>query len=447
VEETLHQAEGLEKEYDWCGAAKCYEKAIGLMSAEDFSRMSATQERLGFAFYRAAFQVESNNEFMERMRQAVAAYDNAIKFYGRLDGSAKTPRILRCDAMIAYMGYWLASQVPEKKRLINECWRLTKESLKTFEEAGAALEYGKTYNQLSASACFVFFFERDLQPREMVVREAIERGERAIQFLSKLEDSHELAKAFVRTAGFLEVFGYYFLDSDERERYSERAKSCWERAKELSEMTAMIELLCILAAPSLSWGVGTDETLTIFHKALEYAGKTKDRFIVGCALEWLSLNTFWKTSLSEDPDERMELGKRALQYAEDAKRHYSLVSFISPLGDVLWVEAPYTEYYWASTVAETNMAKRRQLLEKALETAPDTLRRAENSGIPQNMLYAHHVFAKVLASLALTETDSDEKKRLLEKALVHRKESIEFTELLDRSTIGIGGLCRVTSLR
>jgi tetratricopeptide (TPR) repeat protein len=430
VEETLHQAEGLEKEYDWCGVAKCYEKAIGLMSAEDSSRMSEAQERLGYASYRAAFQVENNNEFMERMRQAVAAYENARKFYGRLNGSAKTPRILRCDAMIAYMGYWLASEVPEKKRLINECWKLTKESLKTFEEAGAALEYGKTYNQLSASACFGFFFERDLQPRERVVREAIERGERAIQFLSKLEDSHELVKALVRTAGFLEVFGYYFLDSDDRERSSERAKSCWERAKELSEMTAMIELLCILGAPSLSWGVGTDETLAIFDKALEYAGKTKDRFIVGCALEWLSLNTFWKVSVIEDPDERMEFGRRALQYAEDAKRHYSLVSFISPLGDVLWVEAPYTEYYQISAGAETNLAKRRQLLEKAVETAPDTLRRAENSGIPQNMLYAHHVFAKVLASLALTETDSDEKKRLLEKALMHRKESIEFTELL-----------------
>jgi tetratricopeptide (TPR) repeat protein len=330
--------------------------------------------------------------------------------------------------MIAYVGYWLASEVPEKKRLINECWRLTKESLKTFEEAGAALEYGKTYNQLSTSACFGFFFERDLQPRERVVREALERGERAIQFLSKLEDSHELVKAFVRTAGFLEVLCYYFLDSDERERYSERAKSCWERAKELSEMTAMSELLYILGAPSLSWGAGTDETLTIFEKALVYAGKTKDRFILGCALEWLSLNTFWK--VGEDPDEQMELSKKALQYAEDARRHYSLVSFTSPLGDVLWVEAPYTEYYWISARMETNLAKRRQLLEKALETAPDTLRRAENSGIPQNMLYAHHVFAKVLAFLALTETDPDEKKRLLEKALVHRKESIEFTELL-----------------
>jgi len=97
VEETLHQAEGLEKEYDWCGVAKCYEKAIGLMPAEDFSRMSETQERLGYAFYRAAFQVEDNNEFMERMRQAVAAYENARKFYGRLNGSAKTPRMLRCD--------------------------------------------------------------------------------------------------------------------------------------------------------------------------------------------------------------------------------------------------------------------------------------------------------------------------------------------------------------
>jgi hypothetical protein len=428
VEEILNQAERLEKAYEWLRAADSYEKALKLLPENDFSRKSETYERLGYAFYRFAFQAESNDEFRQRLRQAIANYEKVKEFCGMLNGPSKKPRILRCDAMIAHLGYWLASEVPEKKKLINECWRLTKGSLKAFEQACDALEYGKTFNQLSTSAFFGFFFERDFQPRERVMREAVEHGERAIQFLSKLEDSHELARAYVRTAGFLEVFGFHFCDSDQQKRQSEKAKSYWRRAIELSEMAAMIELLSALGAPSVSWGYGTDETLTIFNKALGYGGKTKDGFIVGCALEWLSINAFWKQS--EDPNESRKFMKEALQYAEDAKRHYSRFSFISPLGDVLWVEAPYTEYYWVYSRGETDLAKRRQFLEKALETAPYMLKQAEDSGIPQNMSYAHHVFAKVLASMGQTETDVDEKRRLLEKALAHRKESTELTKLL-----------------
>ena len=50
--------------------------------------------------------------------------------------------------MIAYVGYWLAAEAKEKKKKIDECWRLTKDALEAFREAGEGWEYGKTYNQL-----------------------------------------------------------------------------------------------------------------------------------------------------------------------------------------------------------------------------------------------------------------------------------------------------------
>lgn len=98
MEEILHQAEGLEKKYDWLGAAESYEKALKLLSEDDFSRKGDTNERLGYALYRAAFQAESNSGFKERMPQAVSAYEKAKGFYERLTESVKTPRILRSRA-------------------------------------------------------------------------------------------------------------------------------------------------------------------------------------------------------------------------------------------------------------------------------------------------------------------------------------------------------------
>jgi hypothetical protein len=94
-------------------AAELYKTALGSVPATGFLKMGQVQERMGYASYRAAMQVESANDFRERMPKATACYERAKEFYSRLSGSEKTPCMLRCDAMIAYVGYWVASGVPE----------------------------------------------------------------------------------------------------------------------------------------------------------------------------------------------------------------------------------------------------------------------------------------------------------------------------------------------
>jgi tetratricopeptide (TPR) repeat protein len=138
VEGILHQAEQLEKDYDWFGAAGLYEKALKLLPQNDFLKVGDSYERLGYAFYRSAFQAETNEPFTDRLRQSAVAYEKAVEFYGRPKQPAKTARTLRCNAMIAYVCYWLAPEAHEKKRLIDDCWRLTKEALNGFKEAGDA---------------------------------------------------------------------------------------------------------------------------------------------------------------------------------------------------------------------------------------------------------------------------------------------------------------------
>jgi len=428
VDVILNQAREREKAYDWLDAAEFYRKALNLVPETDFLKLGQVQEKVGYASYRATMQAENLNVFRDRMREAVADYEKAKEFYRMMSEPRKAPWMLRCDAVVAFFGYWLASEVPEKKRLLDECWRLTKEALKCFEEASDAGEYGKTFNQLSISAFLGFTLEWDFQARERAMREAVERGERSINLLSTFEDSYELAKAYVKTATYLQMFGSNFLDMDGRERYFQRASGYWQKAIEFSEETAMLELLSTLGGPSWDWGWGSDKALCNFEKALEHGKMTKDNFIVGCALEFLTMHTFWKAVAADDPSEGVELLKRALQYAEDAKLRYSSISFISPIGDVLWVEAPLAEYYWMLASYETNLSKRRELLERALEAGPDLLKRAENSGCPINIQYGHHIFSKTLGFLAFVETNSEEKRRLLEKALGHRNESVQLTE-------------------
>jgi len=420
-----------ERYYDWLSAVELYEKALAIAPKTDFLKRFHVQERIGYSLYRAGMQAENVVQFTERMRLAVANYEKAREFTEGLNELEKKPRMLRCDAMIAYLGFWLAVGVSEKKKLLEECWRLTKESLKAFKDAGDNLEYGKTYNELSQSACHRYELEWNFQAREKTIKEALDYGQEAVALLSTVGDSRELSRAHASIAAYLTTFSWYFIpDPDERAKYHQKALSYWQKAQGLSEDTALLEILKTFD-PFGVWGWGTDEALTNCEKALEYSRKTRDKYLLGCAFDSLAYTLVWRTETVEDPDERAKLAQKALQYAEDAKQEFSSISFISPRGGTFWTEAPHAEYYYESAGLQTSLRKRRDLLEKAVGAGTDGLQRAESSGYPGIISIAHHVFSKILVSLAQTEINPDEKMRLLEKALEHRNESIKITEQLE----------------
>jgi len=163
VEEILVQAKKQEMEYEWLATTELYEKALELLSEQSFLKKGEIYEQLSHACFRAAFQGESVHEFAERMCQAAATYEKAKESYAYDVESRRTPRALRCEAMIAYANYWRASEVHDKMRFLDDCWRLTKESLKAFLEAGDNLSYGKTFNQLCTSAGLEGYFDLDWQ--------------------------------------------------------------------------------------------------------------------------------------------------------------------------------------------------------------------------------------------------------------------------------------------
>jgi hypothetical protein len=165
VEEILKKAERLEKEYEWPRAAESYDEAFNLLSEDNFLLKGKTREQTGYALYRAAFQAESSDDFKERLHRAILSYQQAKELYGRLDDQLKTPRMRRCDAMTALMDYWLAEKPSEKKKLLDECWELTKDSLEGFG-LGNAVDYGKTFNELSASVDLGYFFHENPQIRK-----------------------------------------------------------------------------------------------------------------------------------------------------------------------------------------------------------------------------------------------------------------------------------------
>jgi len=430
VEQILGKAAEREREYDWLGALEFYTEALNLASETDFLGMGQIQERIGYAFYLGAMQAESVDEFRERMRQSVANYQRAKEFYGRLSEQVKTPRMFRCDAVIAYVGYWLASEVSEKKRLLDECWKLAKEALKAFEEAGDALEYGKTYNQLSSSAYYWYAFEWSFQAREKITKEALEYGDHTISLLSGVGDFHGLARAYVKTAMYLTIVSMYFIpDMDEKDSHNKKGLNYWQKANKLSEETAYLELLS-MAGESLEWSF--DERLAHYDKALGYAKKAKDRLMIGTALDQLTFAIFWKARGIDDPDKRLESYQKALQYAEDTMNQFSSISYISSRGGAFWTGAPNAEYYYYLGRWETDQSKKRDFLEKAVMEGNNAIKQAEDTGYPDIIVYVHWINSLALTSFAQVETNLGERRKLLEKALEHMTEERRLSDELER---------------
>lgn len=423
----LNEAQTKEGKYDWRGAIDCYKKAESVVSSESFFELANVFEKLGYAHYRLAMQSGSNDEFRARSSRAIENYEKASRCYFKSDEPAQKPRMLRCKAMIAYINYWLASGAANKKACIDECWRLTKRALQTFENTEDTLEYRTTYNQLVDSALFAFFLEWNFRSRERIAKEATDFGERTIKLLSKSADVYEQAKTYAKTMVCITVFAYNFLDVSDRDREYEKASARWSRAKELNEEAAVQEILHPFFGPNIIFGVeGTEEAISNFTQALRLAERTRDRFLIGSALDWLTYHTAWSSRKTEEHDKQLELSEKAMEYARKAKEAFSPIAFTSPRDDLAWIEdASQVGCFTSIVINETDLHKKRDMLDEALKAAPSMMKRAADSGYPEITMYAHHIYSFMLTALSKLESSREERKRILDEALAHRNESLK----------------------
>jgi tetratricopeptide (TPR) repeat protein len=219
---------------------------------------------------------------------------------------------------------------------------------------------------------------------------------------------------------------------DERDSFVRKAQGYWGKAKETYEDIAGPEMLFPApCAHDLLWGAGDEEALTSVNKALENCRKAKDKFLIGAALDWLAYHTGWTVHSTDDPDEFAEMRSKVIQCAEEAKRQYSPISFMSPRADAHWIEAIHAEGDLFGIRFETDPQKKRGLYERGLDAVKDVQKRAESSGYQKVVHWVHVRLYWLLLSLAGIETNSERKKRLLKESLRHGEEALRLAEQME----------------
>jgi hypothetical protein len=399
-------------------------------------------ERSSHAIFRGATQADSPEEFRFRIGEALAGYKTAAELYGIVSDLESRARRVRCRAMVAYLTYWLNTNPESRRRLIELTWALANKALEKFEEIGDGAEYGATYNQLSTSAFLAMSFDWTFKSRQRILTEAAEYGEKTIAFLSTLPDPEPLVSAYVETASYFGWLIEYVRNVGEKDECLEKARTYWLKAVELSEELATVHIASVENYP-LYQVIKPKELLTAVEKALDHARRTRDRFAIATALDFL-VCIEWDELLieTEDPVQRLHLAERSLKHSEEARHHYHIVNFTSPLGFLmLWDEAPDAEYCRGlAEDVETDSARKLGHLRRGSEAAVIMLQKAKSARYPEVILAAHHVLSKLLTIRAKMETGPDKRKKLLKQALQHRNKSLELTRQLKPYQYFIHGL-------
>ncbi len=430
VQRVLAQAEKEEKKYDWLRAIRHYDNARkDIVEKRDFLKVGEIQEKIGNCFYRAAMQAGKRRAFRRRIQLSIEAYRKAQEFYGKTEGPFES-RELRCDAFIKYLGHWLTSDPDEKRRLLDDCLELEGRALAGFLKTGDPREYARTYNRLS----LVFFFRVFLEVDRQTLREVLEKGLRwGEQVIGKLAEHDDLvAGVYFTLATCLSDAGYYLTsESEEIEQCRSQAVEYLEKAAGNSEKVGD----AILSGLSHLWlgiNAGEEEATRHHEKAFEYGRLSGDNFLIGNGLDYLAYDTYWKARgrAVEDPETRRELAEKAMRFYEDAHRHYSIISFISPRGGLIGPPSGQAEHYYQIALWEPDPRKRQEFLEKSESLGMDALTLAEKSGMPMVIAQVLHVISKTLQAQARIESSPKEKKNRLQEALRYRERTIKIQEQL-----------------
>jgi len=419
----MSRAMELENGYDWMGSVTLYRAALGMVPERDVLKAGELQERIGYGLFRAATQADSVEEFKKRMRMSVEAYEKAAELFEKVEAA----RGLYCRGMARYSDSWFVEEPSRKRELLDDCWRLMKEALESFDAAGDYLSYGKALHCLSFCQWDRYDMEWDWKERRRIAEETVRCGQNAIAKLSQVGNEDELAWAYT-VAAFFMVYAFAVFEERKKE-FASIISNYTERALGLSQKRedACLNAFLYIALSWNSFFVAGDfqAALGYAEKLLQQSERANDHYLLGQAYYLLNAVTFWASVAEEDPDKLKEKLRMSSRYVEESIRQSLLVCRYD---SVSWAYAMYLiEEYNSLAALETTLEGKRSLLKQAAEVGRKGCEYAQLSGSPFGTLETLHALSKTTFFLSEIETSVSEKKKLLEEALKLREKSIKIS--------------------
>jgi KaiC/GvpD/RAD55 family RecA-like ATPase/tetratricopeptide (TPR) repeat protein len=430
LEPLLEKAKELEKRYNWLDAADFYEQAYSLVS-EDFLKAAELQEQIGFCFYSAARQADTNGVFSDRMELAVKAYKKSSELLQSIEKNGKHAKISHVKALVAYASSCLERDRTKKGKLLGEWWRLENEALEEYEKDGDLINIGKTCNNLlHFSQEYRFWLPTDFQDIKRMMDELLNLGEKSIKVLSGLGDDYELARAYSYTGLYYSV-GVWWIGDRVKEaklksiEYSQKALMHSEKIADFAIKAGAHETASMVQAIIVG-----NSVLAAEHnkKALKYAKITKDRGILASATCLSSTGIKMLSVLKEDPEKRSEGLQTSIEVGRESIDHFHKISLYG--GPIFQTYKQIVISLKSLAQNATDIKSATEILDKAIEVGREAIKYTDGH-IERRTAEAIGALMEALSNRAMVETNNSKKRRLLEESLEY---CIKENEILERET-------------
>ena len=428
----LSNAGELEKRYEWLQATEFYQKAIDQTSKKkDFRKGAEIHEKMGFSFYRSAFQSQTNIAFRKRLKLAIQAYQGARKLLAKIKEKNSQAKSLHAKAFIIYIRSWLETNPLKKKKLLDEWWILENKALTAYEFAGDTLSAGKICVDLVEYSYYNRFWlvSNYYAEHEKVGSEAFNLAERAIKALSKLDDNYELTRAYCFASYFYSYSSWFCEDKAKLKKIRQKWRLYSKKSLELSAKTGDARLICwaYIAASHLFQLSGKNQVIAVEYgeKALEYGRIAKNNFLVGYVNSKLSLSYLALARSIEDPDKQKEgfekAGKSA-QHATSMLKNFNYVPGFSSLYHSMALHALAS--------IETDSRKKQYFIQLSAKIIRKGMEHAR--GWKRLISPLSFALSENLNLLSETISEIQEKRQILNEAQFHAKNYIAFQEKMVR---------------
>jgi len=285
----LNKAKKLEKKYEWLQAADYYSKASDLaLERNNIMKAADLNGKIGFCFYRAAFQAQTNAEFKKLLKQSIQAHEKEISNLAVTEEDNKQPRMKHAEALAVYTRSWIETSAPKRKALLDEWWTLENQVLDSYERLGDVHSVGAVCTEMIEFSHYTQVFLTDYSEYVRLEKETMVLIDKAIQSLSKSDDDHELARAYC-FAGIRFSWGLASVESvDKRLQLAQSAQDYSKKALEIAQKIGDARLIgCSYISLMNVTGVYVDNhklALEYGEEIQKYGSITKDNFLTSYAM-------------------------------------------------------------------------------------------------------------------------------------------------------------------
>ena len=414
----LEKAKGLEKKYEWLQASDYYKKAVDLaLKMKQLSMAAEMYEKIGFCYYKAAFQAPTNIVFKKHLKRSILAYRKERKYLLEAKTENNELRIKHVNALIEYARAGLVEGFKEKKKLTTKWWILENEVLTSYENIGKLDLVGKICNDLIYFMGWRFWLASSPTETEKIGNECIELAEKAIKIYSKLEDNCELARAYACASWYYsQVFSGKF-----PEKTRQYAKKALKIAKKTSD-AATISLSYFAA--SLAAELFSARAIPYAEKAVKYAKISKDKHSIAVTNSLLGMHLTAPAKALDDPEKAKKSLAKIVEIAQQAIYYDKIVNSVNVLNNSFCSQA-----LTSLSELETNLKARLELLEKATKIINEGIERCRKIFGLKGVLVATLFFslAENLFKVSKFKKGEKEQRDFLVEARLHFRKGLSLS--------------------